>query len=580
MFWVVMLAIILFGVFLRAYHFSDWLHFELDQSRDAKIIDLAIKEGPEALPLLGPKAAGSFLRLGPVFYYFKYLSALIFGNTPGGMTVIIMLFGILAMPAFYFLVRRYFERYISLALLLLFSTSLFLVMYSRFSWNPNALPLFVILTMYSLLRAVDAEEKRRGLWLLGAAFCLAVATQLHFLAFVSLPVITIIFLIIKRPKIRWTYWIGAIAIILIMNLPVFLNEIKTGGDNFKEFKKVVMGKTTKDEDRTILEKIGRDYRESSMGYFLILSSQNNDTLKMRQKLSDVIACDRECKREVVLGLVGLAIFSAGLLLLLKNALFEVAQRKKDFLVIIAIWFIITFGLFMPLSFDISPRYWLLVSASPFIFLGFSFEFLGKIIPKKFALIFVIIITLIFTVSSLYETQKRFKGLQEAPYKNIKVSADRILREKYRVTLEQQYIVMDYVESFYKKNGYPVYLNSDPYYRRSFLFHLDNKNIPRDDFRNVTSSSKIYRNGNYFLIYPTNSNLEKDLAYYSAAYDEVSRKQFGTLTVIRLIPKENYITDIQQEIAPRENSAKNTVGVPDRFTWEEIFNESSDNDVEE
>lgn len=575
-----MLAIILFGVFLRVYHFGDWLHFELDQSRDAKIINLAMREGPEFLPLLGPKAAGSYLRLGPVFYYFKYLSALIFGNTPNGMAVIIMLFGILAMPAFYFLVRRYFERYISLALLLLFSTSLFLVMYSRFSWNPNALPLFVILTMYSLLRAVDAEEKRRGLWLLGAAFCLAVATQLHFLAFVSLPVITIIFLIIKRPKIRWTYWIGAIAIILIMNLPVFLNEIKTGGDNFKEFKKVVMGKTTKDEDRTILEKIGRDYRESSMGYFLILSSQNNDTLKMRQKLSDVIACDRECKREVVLGLVGLAIFSAGLLLLLKNALFEVAQRKKDFLVIIAIWFIITFGLFMPLSFDISPRYWLLVSASPFIFLGFSFEFLGKIIPKKFALIFVIIITLIFTVSSLYETQKRFKGLQEAPYKNIKVSADRILREKYRVTLEQQYIVMDYVESFYKKNGYPVYLNSDPYYRRSFLFHLDNKNIPRDDFRNVTSSSKIYRNGNYFLIYPTNSNLEKDLAYYSAAYDEVSRKQFGTLTVIRLIPKENYITDIQQEIAPRENSAKNTVGVPDRFTWEEIFNESSDNDVEE
>ena len=81
-FYIAFLAVLFLGAFLRFYHFADWLHFELDQSRDAKVIDLAIKEGPGALPLLGPKAAGSFLRLGPAFYYFKYLSALAFGNTP------------------------------------------------------------------------------------------------------------------------------------------------------------------------------------------------------------------------------------------------------------------------------------------------------------------------------------------------------------------------------------------------------------------------------------------------------------------------------------------------------------------
>ena len=41
---IILLAVLAIGIFLRSYHFADWLHFELDQSRDAKVIDLAIKE--------------------------------------------------------------------------------------------------------------------------------------------------------------------------------------------------------------------------------------------------------------------------------------------------------------------------------------------------------------------------------------------------------------------------------------------------------------------------------------------------------------------------------------------------------
>ena len=92
------------------------------------------------------------------------------------------------------------------------------------------------------------------------------------------------------------------------------------------------------------------------------------------------------------------------------------------------------------------------------------------------------------------------------------------------------MIIDYMESFYKKNNFPIYLNSDPYYRRSFLFHLDVRNIPRDDFRNVTNKSQVYKNGNYFLIYPTNSNLEKEMNDYAVAYDVINKKQFGTKIV--------------------------------------------------
>jgi len=577
---VVFAVILAIGIFLRAYNFSDWLHFELDQSRDAKLIDLAIQNGPENLPLLGPKAAGSFLRLGPIFYYFNYISALVFGNTPEGMAGIIMIFGILAIPAFYFLARRYFSVWIALALALIFSTSLFLAMYSRFSWNPNALPFFTIMLAYSLLRAADKDEKNSGHWLMGAAFFLAVATQLHFLAFVSMPVIALVFLLIKRPKVKWQYWLGAAAIILVMNLPIIINEIKTGGANSRQFMEVATGKSEKSADKTLIEKVFKNYTENSSAYFLILASKNTDLPTLEKNPESDIRCEKLCREGKFPGLAAILIFSLGIFFALKNFIFEKNAGKKDFLMMVIIWFVVSFGLFTPLAFNISPRFWLIISALPFIFLGLSFEFFGKILPKKIWIILIAAVTIAFFWSNLSETYGRFQSLEKASTEVVDSLSDRILKERYRVTLEQQYAVVDYLESFYKKNGYTVYLNSSNFYSRSLRFHLDRRGIPRDGFGIAASSSQIYKNGNYFLVYPTSSNLQRQLDKYVPIYEEINRQQFGTLIVIQLVPKESYITDIQQAMEVKKVS-KNAPGVPKRYIWGEIFgNDNNEIDVDE
>jgi len=232
---VAFVIIILIGAFLRSYHFSDWLHFEMDQSRDAKIISFVVENGIDNLPLLGPRAGGTFLRLGPIFYYMEYASALVFGNTPSGMAVFNLILGIAAIPIFYFFCLRYFRKKIALSLTLLFSVSLFMVLHSRFAWNPNPLMFFSILTFYALLRTVDREEKRKGLWLALSVLALTVSTQLHFLAFVSYPIIFLIFLLIKRPKITWKFWIISTIIVLFLYTPFIINEIKTKGANYEEF---------------------------------------------------------------------------------------------------------------------------------------------------------------------------------------------------------------------------------------------------------------------------------------------------------------------------------------------------------
>jgi 4-amino-4-deoxy-L-arabinose transferase-like glycosyltransferase len=148
-------VIIGFGWFLRAYHFSDWLHFELDQARDARIVDDGLRGDFWDLPLLGPKAGGTTLRLPPMFYYLEYLSARLFGGTPAGMATLSMLLSVAMLPVFFLLVRRYFSLSLSLSLTFLVAVSEFFVMYGRFAWNPNLLPFFVLFGWYSLLRAVD-----------------------------------------------------------------------------------------------------------------------------------------------------------------------------------------------------------------------------------------------------------------------------------------------------------------------------------------------------------------------------------------------------------------------------------------
>ncbi len=570
------ILIFILGIFLRSYNFSDWLHFELDQSRDAKVIDLAVKDGIGNLPLLGPKAAGTFLRLGPIFYYFNYFSALIFGNTPSGIAGIICVFGILAMPVFYLFVRRYFEKNLSLGLLAIFATSLFFVMYSRFSWNPNALALFVPLTFYCLLRAVDKEEKRRGLWLILFSVSLTVSSQLHFLAFMALPAIAFLFLIIKRPRIKIKFWIISILLALFLYTPVFINEYMTGGDNVKEFFKAT-GKKSGDE-HTLVEKMVKSYNENALGYFVAISGQENldvPRIVKTQTFYD-IKCDNACKKKLPWGVVAFLFFTAGLILSVRKYWKEKNPVKKDFVLLILIWIFVTLVMFIPISFSIAPRFFLLISALPFVFLGYILEFLGEKSSRKTFLILTIAVCGLLAVSNLAKIKERFWQMSRAPFESFEIPADKILKERHRVTLEQQYKVFDLVKKRYDENNYPVYLSSDPFYSRALLYHIAKAGIPSDDFKGIKN---VYAKGNYFLVFPTASNVEKDMIKYGQNYNLKEKTVIGTLTVYEFTPKKEVVTQEMQTFAPA-GKPQSSAGVPIRYRWEEIFNESEGENSED
>lgn len=573
-----LILIIFLGIFLRTWHFSDWLHFELDQSRDAKVIDLAIEDGVSNLPLLGPKAGGTFLRLGPIFYYFNYLSALVFGDTPSGMAAVMAILGVATVPLFYLFSRRYFSRTDSLLLTLLVSVSGYLVLYSRFSWNPNSLPFWGLLAFYTLLRSCAETEKRPGLWFVVFVSSLVVATQMHFLALVIFPVVSVLFLLYKRPKIKLKFWAIATVLALLLYTPAIVNDVMTGGDNVKQILKVAKGKTAKNP-RNILDKTVKNYVEHSLGYFVVLSGREEAELPKftLARAKQEMKCDEGCKANVGWGIAGFLVLTAGLIFLFKSAFSEKDKAKKDFLVLTVIWFSTVFVFLTPLAFDIAPRFFLLVAPLPFIFLGLINLGISKIFPKISGWVLPFL-TLVLFISNATLLKNRFWQFKDAPYKEFDISADRILKEKTRVTLEQQYAIVDYMESFYKENSYPIYLNAQPYHRRSLLYNVARREIPQDDLRNSKNNKTIYKEGNYFLVHPTFSNYDEEVSEYLPAYDVSGTKTFGTMTVIRLSPKPEAVNAVRQEF-DEKGKPKSAGGVPVRYRWEEIFNDdaSDEND---
>lgn len=573
---LILIAILAFGGFLRLYHFSDWLHFELDQARDARVIDEALSGGPGELTLLGMKAGGTSLRLGPGFYYLQYLSGLVFGATPQGIAMIVPILSVASIGVFYLFARRFFGMSVSLALALLFSVSEYLVVYGRFAWNPNPLPFFSLLGFYALLRSVSPDERRPGRWFVLSAFAIGFATHLHFLAFLSLPVVAALFLLVRRPRFSWKAWAAAIAAFFVFYIPVVLNEIETGGANSKAFLSAITEKSSK-TTRTAPEKLIRNITEHGLGYLAVLTGVEDGgfaDVDLRRGGGLRIECDARCQDGKVAGSVSMATFALSLLAA-SFLWFRIRDRKRsDVLLLSGIWFLIVFSVLFPLAYGFSPRFFLAAAPIPFLLLGFLFEGARAMLPGRKSVMWVgVVILAVFVALNIFGIAERFRQSSIASTEAVDTPADRILKEKIRVPLQLQMKIVDYLEARSIKSRYPVYLRSEPEYHRALRYLLGKRGVPGDGI----SFSNIYEDGIYVLILRSGSDLYDGMKKYLEKYDVVEKHSFGTLTMIEFRPKPSAITakqsDFPVEIEEDESS---------RYTWREWWGRKNDagNDEEE
>jgi 4-amino-4-deoxy-L-arabinose transferase-like glycosyltransferase len=180
-------------------------------------------------PLLGPRASltGDF-NLGPFYYY---LLAIPYWLGRGDFRAAIVFFALLnslSIPLLYFVAKRWFSKYQSMLISLLFACSAYFIQIQSFPWNPYVLPLFIILSLYFINKVSEKKYINFFFFAISYAICL----QLHATAIFLLPVF--IYLLPIR-KIPLKYYLFGIGTLVVVNLPwVFVNltsnfsQIKAG----------------------------------------------------------------------------------------------------------------------------------------------------------------------------------------------------------------------------------------------------------------------------------------------------------------------------------------------------------------
>lgn len=424
---IVFLAVIAVAIFFRTYKFDDWLLFKGDSFRDALLVSHTFDNGIRDLPLLGPKAGGTKLRLGPIFYYFQYLATIIFQSKEAPVFAYpVLFFSLLTIPLVYFFLRKYFNQNWSFVLTGMFSLSFLAIEYSRFAWNPNMIPFFNILFFYALFEIFSEKNKPRTQnapfmsteidgakyganyatvtsvnswvrgkinkiwWFLIAGISFSIASQLHYASFLGLPIIAVLFLIINRKKLKEFVTFKRVAIffgtIIFFYVPVIINEILTQGDNSEQFWISIFRKS---EYHSVFSNLFVDAKFFAKNFLRILFGYLGAN-KILYLLSGIF--------------ISIAVwFNAHLFKKEKD------YNRRNFLILSLIIFIAYFSLYIPLAFSIDrPRFFLPIIIIPYIFFGYLASSARKKITKILAIVAVVFVSginLYFLTAWLFEMKK-------------------------------------------------------------------------------------------------------------------------------------------------------------------------------
>lgn len=554
------LLILAIGIFVRAYHFSDWLTFEIDQTYDARIVSPAVEQGPSHLTLLGPTAGGGrALRLGPAFYYFEYISAFIFGDSPAGYAGGILILSVALLPLLYLFSRKYFSRVVSLALLLFASVSTYLTLYGRFAWSPNVLPFLMLLFAYALFRALSIREPHQERWFLIAVATLVVTTQIHFNAFFIAPTVFVTLLLLIRPYYPIRTWIAAIGIILTLSLPIIISEITTHGENTRFFlERAQKGSLWY---KNIPFKVAQDIQYHSSEFFFILTGIDGIN-GGRLRTSGF-----ESGSELPWRVGAFVLLGTEIILLVRFFFTEKDSDRKNFLLILFLWFSVSSAYFYFLisdGYNLFPRFFLLESPLAILFFGLILTAVERY-GKPPLIIALVCSAAMIVVVNLNRLSAHFSQLSGTPDKQNNIQREDIFPNTRRLTLREQSAITDYMENIHRKNNYPIYLDSYSEYIPAFWYHLNRRDITyADDIR----SDALFLEANYFVVTYSSGH---GIGAYDKRFLTAETHDFGVLTVYRLSPRQEYITTLRQDPTDFRKMIQVTQ-ISGLYTWKDIFSD--------
>lgn len=562
---IVLSLIILAAFAVRIYNFQDWQYFKMDQGRDAQLISHAINEGPGMLPLLGPRAGATavdngFLRLGPAYYYFQYLSGMIFNSTdPQVFAYPDLFFSLLAIILLYFFARLYFSNNTSLLISAMYAFSFIIIEYSRFAWNPNSLQFFVLLTFFGLLKFLNVEKNKAKLgWLAIWALALAIGSQLHFFGFFVLLGVSGLFILIRSEfwkKDKQAEFLSAkffkqmairalvfIAVFSFVYSPVIISEVMKKGENSKNFVQALSSKPT---NKPLVDKVAKNISENAKYYCLITTA-------------DCIAGDAHDSPIPVI--FTLLVVISGIILAIRAVRKEQARVRKDFLIMLFVWLAVFFILTIPVSFQLRPRFFILVFAIPFILSGIIFDFFQEKWPQKSNYLIAVVFAIIFG-SNVSGIVAWFGEQRDSQIKDVDVERTLILKNKDGVTRGELQKVVDFMLKE-RKGSNTIYYYVKPEHMQPIRYLLSQNQDQALNYGSLNSIPSADPNAQFFSIITSGTDIASMKNKFEGRFEKVSSVQAGQISAYEIVfPDRITSSDFKEKVSDASN---------DRLFWKDIF----------
>src|SRR3989344_8140524 len=197
------------GAFMRFYKIREYLTFLGDEGRDVLVVKRLLLDGK--FTLLGPITSVGSIYMGPIYYYMTAPFLYLWNFDPLGPAVMVGILSLITIYLIYRLGSEYFNAAVGLVAAFTYSIARLTVVYGHSSWNPNVVPFFAVLLIYSLLKSLIGK-KHSFLILVGLS--LGTLIQLHYVTFMFFPILLTVFLLFK-PKIKIKYYFFAFLAFLI-----------------------------------------------------------------------------------------------------------------------------------------------------------------------------------------------------------------------------------------------------------------------------------------------------------------------------------------------------------------------------
>jgi 4-amino-4-deoxy-L-arabinose transferase-like glycosyltransferase len=208
--------IALLAVGLRLYRI-DTAQYMTDQNTFYQMAHNALANG--LWPISANRASTGPL-IPPLFVYVMMIPSAITSNPVAG-NILIALCNVAAVLLTYIFVRCYYGRLAGAISALLYATAVNVIIFSRDIWQPDLLPLFVILLLFMLFRGV---VKGKRYWFLPATLLIGAMYQFHSTAvYLLAPLLVAVVLAYKT--IRWRELpLAALGLLLLFAPYIYLER--------------------------------------------------------------------------------------------------------------------------------------------------------------------------------------------------------------------------------------------------------------------------------------------------------------------------------------------------------------------